>query len=617
MLETPQRPVRDPACLFAEPHPVLEKRADGTLYVRSADPLGPIGRSTTDWLVQWASKEPGRVFLKERKTLAPGAAWRTMTYAQTLVRAEKLAAGLLSLGLDQEKPLAILSDNSIDHALLTLAALHVGVPVSPISQAYSLQSQDHMKLRAILRTLGPGAFFVPDVGVFAKALAAAKEVADVPVITTHDSPGTIGLDTLSARGDQASVSTANAAIHPETIAKILFTSGSTSDPKGVINPQRMLLAGQQAKAQVWPFLESQPPVFLDWLPWSHTFGGNHNFNMALRNGGTLIIDNGKPAPGLFQRTLDNIREIESNIYFNVPRGYDMLVAELKKDRSLREKFFEKLQVIFYAGAALPQNLWDDLIELSRDTIGESVVMVSAWGSTETAPLASDCHFQAERSGAIGVPVPGVELKLVPNGDKQEIRVRGINVTPGYWKSPELTKKAFDAEGFYLINDAVRWFDAARPEKGLLFDGRVVEDFKLMSGTFVNVTGVRVHGIECLAPIAQDIVVTGHDREELGLLVYTNLAAARSLAGLPDGALADETVAHPKVVTHVHEGLKKMKETGSGSASYATHALLMTEPPSIDAGEITDKGYINQRASLTRRAALVEKLYSNDPAVISL
>jgi feruloyl-CoA synthase len=295
----------------------------------------------------------------------------------------------------------------------------------------------------------------------------------------------------------------------------------------------------------------------------------------------------------------------------------MLVAELKKDASLREAFFESLQVIFYAGAALPQNLWDDLIALSHDTIGASVVMVSAWGSTETAPLAADCHFQAERSGVIGVPVPGVELKLVPNGDKQEIRVRGSNVTPGYWNSPELTKKAFDDEGFYLINDAVRWFDAEHPEKGLLFDGRVVEDFKLMSGTFVNVTGVRVHGIECLAPLAQDIVVTGHDREEIGLLVYTNLAAARTFAGLPDDASPDEIVAHPKVVVRVREGLEAMKATGAGSASYATRALLMTEPPSIDAGEITDKGYINQSASLSRRAALVEKLYADDPAVILL
>jgi feruloyl-CoA synthase len=295
----------------------------------------------------------------------------------------------------------------------------------------------------------------------------------------------------------------------------------------------------------------------------------------------------------------------------------MLVAELKKDRSLREHFFEKLQVIFYAAAALPQNIWHDLIELSRETIGEPVVMVSAWGSTETAPLATDCHFQAERSGVIGVPVPGVELKLIANGDKLEIRVMGPNVTPGYWKRQDLTKDAFDEEGFYLIGDAVRWLDTSQPEKGLIFDGRVVEDFKLMSGTFVNVTGVRLRGVECLAPLAQDIVVAGHDREEIGLLVFTNMAAARALAGLPSDAAAEDVVSHPNVVSLVRAGLTKMKSGGSGLASYATRALLMTEPPDIDAGEITDKGYINQRASLKRRASLVERLYSAHPSAITV
>ena len=610
------RPIRDPNLLFAKPHPVVERGPDGATLVRSADPLKPFGRSVTDWLVDWAGRTPDRVFLQERAAPAPGAPWRRMTYAATLARVEKLAAGLLSLGLGQDRPLAILGDNSIDHALLTLACLHVGVPVTPVSPAYSLQSRDHLKLRGILRTLGPGAIFAPDAAVFGAALAAAREVADVPVIATLDGGGTIGLDTLAAQGDAASVASANAAINPDTIAKILFTSGSTSDPKGVVNPQRMLLASQQSKAQVWPFLERDPPVFLDWLPWSHTFGGNHNFNMALRNGGTLIIDNGKPAPGLFQRTLDNIRDTSSNIYFNVPRGFDMLVAELKKDESLRIKFFDKLQVIFYAGAALPQNLWDDLIALSRATIGEPVVMVSAWGSTETAPLATDCHFQAERSGVIGVPVPGVELKLVPNAGKQEIRVRGLNVTPGYWKRPDLTQKAFDEDGFYLIGDAVRWFDPDHPAKGLLFDGRVVEDFKLMSGTFVNVTGVRVHGVECLAPLAQDIVVTGHDREQVGFLVFANPVAARAIAGLGEDAAPEAVIAHPAVVAHVKAGLAKMKASGAGSAGYAARALLMAEPPNVDAGEITDKGYINQRACLTRRADLVARLYDDaDPAVI--
>jgi feruloyl-CoA synthase len=600
------------------PQLIVENKADGTTRLRSTEALKPGGRSVTDWLVVWAGRASDRVFLQERESVLPGAPWRKLTYADTLARVEKLAAGLLSLGLGPDRPLAILSDNSIEHALLMLAAMHVGVPVAPVSQAYSLQSRDHLKLRAILRTLGPGAIFASDSKLFGQALGAARnEIDDVIVIAGNSGDGAIDLNHVAKSGNSTDVKKANAEIHPETIAKILFTSGSTSEPKGVINLQRMLLAGQQAKVQVWPFLEQQSPVFLDWLPWSHTFGGNHNFNMALRNGGTLIIDNGKPLPALFQRTIDNIKETRSNIYFNVPRGYDMLIAELKKDRSLRQHFFQDLQVIFYAAAALPQNLWDDLIMLSRDTIGEPVAMVSAWGSTETAPLATDCHFQAERSGVIGVPVPGVDLKLTPNGDKQEIRVKGPNVTPGYWKRPDLTAKAFDDEGYYLIGDAVRWLDKTMPEKGLLFDGRVVEDFKLTSGTFVNVTGVRLRGLECLAPLAQDIVVAGQDRKEIGFLVFTNMTVARALAGLPDDATVDTVVSHPNVISHVRAGLSRMKAGAAGSSSYATRALLMTDPPDIDAGEITDKGYINQRISLRRRARLVERLYSAESEAIVL
>jgi feruloyl-CoA synthase len=362
MPEKAARPVREPDRLFASPHPVLERKADGSTCIRSAEVLKPIGRSVTDWLVEWAAKAPDRLFLQERESTAPGAPWKKLTYAETFTLVKKLSAGLFSLGLGLEHPLAILGDNSIDHAILTLAALHVGIPVMPVSPAYSLQSRDHMKLRGILRALRPGALFAPNLELFGPALAAAKlEIGDVPIIAAKNGGGAIGIDQLTAHGDAASVAGANTAIGPETVAKILFTSGSTSEPKGVINLQRMLLAGQQAKVQVWPFLEHQPPVFLDWLPWSHTFGGSHNFNMALRNGGTLIIDNGKPVPGLFQRTIANLRDTRSNIYFNVPRGFDMLVAELKKDGALRDSFFEKLQVIFYAGAALPQNLWDDLI----------------------------------------------------------------------------------------------------------------------------------------------------------------------------------------------------------------------------------------------------------------
>jgi feruloyl-CoA synthase len=367
----------------------------------------------------------------------------------------------------------------------------------------------------------------------------------------------------------------------------------------------MLTSSQQAKAQTWTFLEqakdrTKDLVILDWLPWSHTFGANHNFNLVLRNGGTLYVDAGKPAPGLFATSLANLGSVMPTVYFNVPRGFDMLIAALREDDALRRRFFSEVRLAFYAAAPLPQNLWDALAELSMATVGHALPMVSAWGSTETSPLATDCHFQAERSGNIGVPIPGTELKLVPSGNKLEVRVRGPNVTPGYWKAPDLTAQAFDADGFYLIGDAVTFADPDRPERGLFFDGRVAEDFKLSSGTWVSVGTLRVAGIAALAPLAQDIVATGHDGDAVGFLVFPNLAACRALAGLPEGANADEVLADAKVRAGIAQGLARLKAQGGGSSSHATRALLLAEPPSVDGGEITDKGYINQRAVLARR-----------------
>jgi feruloyl-CoA synthase len=371
----------------------------------------------------------------------------------------------------------------------------------------------------------------------------------------------------------------------------------------------MLTSSQQAKAQTWLFLDNAQSdlVILDWLPWSHTFGANHNFNLVLRNGGTLYIDGGKPAPGLFAASLANLRSVMPTVYFNVPRGFDMLIAALRDDEELRRRFFTEVRFAFYAGAALPQNLWDALEDLSIKTTGRAMPMVSAWGSTETSPLATDCHFQAARSGNIGVPIPGTELKLVPSGDKLEVRVRGPNVTPGYWKAPELTAKAFDADGFYLIGDAVTLADPARPELGLFFDGRVAEDFKLNSGTWVSVGTLRVAGIAALAPLAQDIVVSGHGGDHVRFLVFPNIAACRAHAGLPDSASVDDVACNEKVRTAIAQGLAKLKAQGGGSSAFATRAVLLAEPASVDGGEITDKGYINQRAVLTRRAVAVAML----------
>ncbi|MGB8842676.1 MAG: feruloyl-CoA synthase [Aliidongia sp.] len=593
--------------LFAAPRAVVERRGDGIVLLRSPIPLDTAARCVGEWLAHWAEHRPHKVFLAERAN--PALPWTVLSYAETFEKVQAIAASILALRLSAERPLVVLSDNSIAHALLVLAAMHVGVPAASISPAYSLVSRDFDKLKAVIRLLDPGAIHVSDVAAFAPALAAIKPLHQALLVAeeTRGTDGVTPFATLAAERPTDEVARAFAQVGPDTIAKFLFTSGSTGVPKAVINTQRMLTSNQAAKAQVWPFLEQTDLIMLDWLPWSHTFGANHNFNMVLRHGGTLYIDGGKPLPHLFATSLANLRSVRPTIYVNVPRGFDLLIQALREDGDLCARFFREVRLAFYAGAALPQNLWDGLAALSIDTVGRAIPIVSSWGSTETAPLATDCHFQAPHSGNIGVPVPGTELKLIPSGEKLEVRVRGPNVTPGYWKAPELTVKAFDDEGFYRIGDAVRFADPARPECGLFFDGRVGEDFKLTSGTWVNVGNLRVAGIAALAPVAQDVVVCGHDGDDVRLLVFPNIASCRALAALSETAGIDEVLGHPAVRAAVARGLAKLKSEGAGSSTFATHALLMAEPPSVDGGEITDKGYINQRAVLFGRAELVRRL----------
>ena len=562
----------------------LEKRADGSMLLRSPQKLGAYPRCLTEWLVKWSDQAPDRVFLKERTS---SGAWKELSYRRTYGEVRRIAQALLDLGLGAEKPVAILSDNSIDHALLALGAMHVGVPVAPISPAYSLMSKDFAKLKMIFELLRPGLVWTADPAKFAPALEAvgAKSISIQDLLKTN--PGS----TLEREF---------AAIRPESTAKILFTSGSTGVPKGVINTHRMLCANQQMLAQAWPFVEEKPPVVVDWLPWNHTFGGNHNFNLVLRNGGTMVIDGGKPVPGLVETTVRNLTEVAPTMYFNVPRGFDLLLPFLEKDERLRRNFFSRLDMVFYAAAALPQNLWDRLKNLSQRE-NRNPAMLSAWGSTETSPLATSVHFPMDRPGVIGLPVAGCELKLVPSAGKLEVRVRGENVTPGYFRRRDLTAAAFDDEGFYRIGDAVKFADAADPAKGIVFDGRVAEDFKLSTGTWVHVGAIRVKLIAAGDPLIQDAVITGHDRDEIGALVFLS-AAAKNLSSDQLKARLAETL-----------------KTFSGEASSARPARLMVmgEPPSIDANEITDKGYMNQRAVLERRRDLVERLYSStDPVIIS-
>jgi len=598
--------------LLADPGVTITHREDGAILLDSPMPLESHARCTGEYLEQWAAACPERDFLLER---GADGAWRGVTYGQARDKVYRIATWLLRSKASPERPVAVLAGNSVEHGLLMLACLHAGIPYSALSTAYSLVSKDHAKLKLLIKRLDPGVIYVDDARRFAPALAAIEGLHDATVVTAEGNPpppGGASFSSLLAEADEDLVASAFSQIGPDTVAKILFTSGSTSEPKGVINTQKMLCSNQQALGQLWPFLKETPPVLLDWLPWNHTFGSNHNFNLALRNGGTLYLDDGKPMPGAFDASIAKLREVRPTFYLNVPRGFEMLVPALRADAELRKAFFSRLQVIFYAAAALPQHLWDELIELSTREVGYPLPMVTGWGSTETAPSAAACCYLAKQSGVIGLPVPGVTLKLVPNGDKLEIRVKGPNIMPGYFRQPELTPDAFDDENFYIIGDAVRFADPSAPHLGLVFDGRVTENFKLSSGTWVHVASLRLKGIEACKPAVQDIVVAGHDREQAAFLIFPNMAACRQIAGLPADAPAAEVLRAPAVREHIRLGLRKLREEGGGSSTYAARALLLPEPPSVDGGEITDKGYINQAAVLKNRAGMVDCLYRAEP-----
>jgi len=587
-----------------------ERAAEGSIVIRSTTPLGAYDASIARMFRAAAAAQPARVFLAERA----GDGWRSVTYAQVRALVDGLAQALIDRGLSAERPVMILSGNAIDHALLMLAGFAAGVPVAPISVAYSVQSQDHAKLKQIAELLAPGLVYVTDTAPFAGALA-ALDLTNVEIVASRNGggrPGVIAFDELARTKPGPAVEAAVAAANADTVAKILFTSGSTGAPKGVINTHGMLTANQQQIVQLWPFLNDDPLVLVDWLPWNHTFGGNHNFNLALRHAGTLHIDGGKPLPALVAETVRNLGEISPTVYFNVPAGYAALLPHLEKDDGLARAFFKRLRLIFYAGAALPQDLWERLEAVSLRTLGARVPMTSSWGTTETAPLAVAAHYLIERAGNVGVPAPGCEVKLVPAGAKLEIRVRGPNVTPGYWKRPDLTAAAFDADGFYRPGDAMRLADANDPARGLLFDGRLAEDFKLMTGVWVHVGVLRVGVLAAASPALQDAVIAGENRGFVGLLAWLNPAGCQRLigAGAPEGLA--ELTRHSAVRAHVRTGIARWNAGETGTSQKIARVLLLAAPPSIDEDEITDKGYINQRRVLERRAHEVDRLYAPAP-----
>ena len=601
---------------LAEPGVEIEALAGGGMILRSPQTLAAYPASQSAWIEHWAEKTPDTVFLADR-TGADGA-WRKVTYREFLEKVRCIGQALLNRGLSADRPVTLISDNSVDNALLVFGAMHVGIPAVPVSPAYSLMSQDFGKLKFITELVTPGLVFAEDGAKFANALSSV-DFEDAEIVVSTNPPErrkVTDFASLLATAPTDAVDKAAKRVTPDTIAKILFTSGSTGQPKGVINTQRMLCSNQVAMSQVWTFLNDRPPVTVDWLPWNHTFGGNHNLNMMLRNGGTMYVDAGKPAPGIIEQTIANLKEISPTLYYNVPRGYDMLLPYLESDADLRDTFFKDLDVIFYAAAALTQSAWERLEAQSEASIGKRVMMLAGWGATETGPDCTHVHWPIEKAGVIGLPIPGCELKLIPNEEKMEIRVRGPNVTPGYWKRDDLTEKAFDEDGFYCIGDAARFEDPDEPKKGIIFDGRVSENFKLSSGTWVFVGGLRTDVVSAAAHIIQDAAIAGHNEEVLGLLIFPNVMGCRALCSdaTEDTPLV-EVLASEAVRGAFKDALQTYNQDNPGSSTRIARALLIAEPPNIDANEITDKGYLNQRAVLARRADLVEKLYSDDAEVI--
>ena len=605
--------------VFGVTRVALREGDQGTQYLLADQPLGDYAARMTDRLVHWAQVAPERTFMARRHKNADGSSgeWRHISYAEALSSARNIGQALLDRGLNAERPVAILSENDLEHALLALGCLYAGVPYCPVSPAYSTVSQDYDKLRHVLATLTPGLVFASDAGRYGKAIAATVG-ADVEIAINSIAESSrphrafTSFDQLLSTKATPGVDAAMQATGPDTIVKFLFTSGSTKLPKAVINTQRMWCANQQQMRQSMPVLAEEPLVLIDWLPWNHTFGGNHNFGMTVYNGGTLFIDDGKPTPALMEETLRNLREIAPTVYFNVPTGFEAIAHAMKDDAQLRKNLLSRVKMFFYAGAALAQPVWDSLHQTQEAEIGERIVMGTGLGMTESGPFGIFVSSHHVKAGDLGLPTPGLELKLVPVDSKVEVRYRGPNITPGYWRVPEATQVAFDAEGFFATGDAVAWIDPADVHKGLKFDGRIAEDFKLATGTFVSVGPLRATIMAAGAPYVQDAVITGLNLNEVGALIFPT-QMARKLVALPDNATMQQVLESAPVQAHFQKVVNTLAHHATGSASRVARLHLMAEPPSIDKGEVTDKGSINQRAVLKHRGALADAMHNGTQA----
>jgi feruloyl-CoA synthase len=577
---------------------------NGSIILQLEQDLGKFPEKITEKLIYWADQKPTHTFIA-RRNLTDGT-WLKLSYQETLTKVKNIAQYLLNMGFSSEESIVILSENSLEHALLSLAALHIGIPFTPISPPYSLVSSDFGKLGHCLELMNPKLIFAQNARIYANALTFSKQhFPNAHIVTAEEGDS---FDEMANTQATAEVDIAFERVNANTVAKVLFTSGSTGMPKGVINTHQMWCANLQQINQAFPFMEEHPPVFVDWLPWNHTFGGNHNFGMTLYNGGSLYIDDGKPTPKGIGQTIQNLREISPTAYFNVPKGFEMLIPYLEQEPLLRETFFEKLNMFFYAGASLAQPVWNRLEELSMETIGKKVPIITGLGCTESGPSAMFANWSGSFSGLLGVPVAGLKVKLVPDGDKLEARYKGPNITEGYWRNEAVTTDAFDEEGFYKTGDAVKFVDENKPEKGLIFDGRIAEDFKLSTGTWVNVGVMKSSVMSVGSPIVQDVVIAGLDQTYIGVILFLNADSCRKLIG--QDISNQEAFSHEKVSVFLKEAIGKLNNQATGSSNSIGNYIIALDPPSIDIGEITDKGSLNQRIVLKHRADLVSTLYEN-------
>lgn len=585
------------------------ERPDGSVLVQSTEPLQPYPDRITDRLIQGAAAHGDRVLVARR---GPDGKWREITWAQTLARARNIAQAIINRGLSADRPVVIISGNDLEHFQLIMGALMAGVPFAPISPAYSLLSRDFSKLRHVMDTLTPGLVFASNERDYAGAIKSVVP-ADTEVVLAEGDGSLVGRAVTSYQSlldaeATDEVEKRHATIGPDTIAKFLFTSGSTKLPKPVINTQRMLCSNQQMILQCLPFIAETPPVLVDWLPWNHTFGGNHNIGIVIYNGGTLYIDDGLPTPQGIEETLRNLREIAPTIYFNVPKGFEEIVTAMETDETLARTLFSRVKAFFFAGAGLSPQVWDRLDHAAEKFCGERIRMLTGLGMTETAPFALCANGAQVHAGVLGLPAPGLDVKIVPVDGKLEVRYRGPSVTPGYWRSPEQTAEAFDEEGYFCSGDAVQYIDPNNPKLGFRFDGRIAEDFKLSTGTFVSVGPLRARILAAAGDWLQDVVIAGMNRNEIGILMFPRIEVCRELVGLDASADVPTILHHPKVRGLFQDLVDRMWREGTGSATRVARGLVLETPPSVDLGEITDKGSINQRAVLTHRADLVDAMY---------